>query len=681
MKERKRRFPIFDCSVLVVGLGVSGKSTLRYLREIANERRLEVYVADQAETEQTRKFLDELAFPHLHTHFSPDAVEALVETRKYTKFDLCIISPGIPCWEDLYCQAYAYSKELISEVEFAWRESDVTSRWVAITGTNGKTTTTSLCAAMLQNAGYKAAAVGNIGDACIEAVGKHETDIYVAEVSSYQLASSLKFAPNVVVMLNITPDHIHWHETYDKYKEAKFHLLRNIARYRDTTVIFDVTNDVERAQAWAQLVKYTRMALENRGAFQADGAGAQTGADGAGAGTQECGSASNGANALASSGIQESDTAFNWDCNECGDLEDPQVIEPPEYNALPHFVWVGSKAGLRESAQTAYKLEKIALIKASDPARTLLQDVKEHAHDAFDPCLERVNVRDLLAFPLPDVDNDLAMPQLSCAFVNEHNELCETQAFTYQQALHAGFSACDEASICDDDASATAPTASDVAADASTTSATTTAPVPSDTSVVRFGSVDDLHIKGEHNVNNALCATAAAFAITHSADTFPSSYAAFLPLEHRIEPCGTVADVAFYNDSKGTNVDSTLKAITSFPHKNLIVLLGGEDKGTTIEPLVACAHQYARMVILYGEARRRFDEAFSAKESEAPENFQMFGASHMRDAFNLACLLAHKGDVILLSPACASFDEFKSFEHRGTVFKQLVTQRRSELGE
>lgn len=642
MEECTRRFPVSNCSVLVVGLGVSGKSTLRYLRECARERHLEVYVADQAETEQTRHFLDELAFPDLQRCFAPDAVEVLAENRHYTKFDVCIISPGIPCWDDLYCQAYAYSHELISEVEFAWRESATSSRWIAITGTNGKTTTTSLCACMLQDAGYKAAAVGNIGDTCIEAVRQNKTDVYVAEVSSYQLASSLSFAPNVVVMLNITPDHIHWHQSYEKYKEAKFNLLRNIARYRDTTVIFDITNDVERTQAWAQLVKYTRIAFSKHNDAQHNDAQHNN--------TQYSDDGTPHSNAISLSKVCADSTLTpvvqgDWNCNDCGELEDAHAIEPPVYNASPHFVWIGSKAGLHSNAQSAYTLEKRALLKAADPAKTLLHDISESTHDVFDPCFEKMSEADLAALPFPKCTDDIDLPQLSCAYVNEHNELCETQPYTLRDALNAGTSSLDA------------------------------------TRALNFGSVDDLHIKGEHNINNALCAASAAFALTHNTSTFGNSFTRFMPLEHRIEPCGTVAGVAFYNDSKGTNVDSTLKAITSFPNKNLIVLLGGEDKGTCIDELVACAHRFAHTVIVYGAARCRFDEAFSKKENDAPEHFCVYGAAHMRDAFTLACALAHKGDVVLLSPACASFDEFKSFEQRGTIFKQLVKQKRSELGE
>ena len=126
-------------------------------------------------------------------------------------FDLCVASPGIPQFSTFYQAAAAVSAEVVSEVELAWRESAADSRWVAVTGTNGKTTVCALAAHVLAGAGLAAAAVGNIGEPCIGAVGAGRTRTYVAEVSSYQLASTSRFAPDAAVLLNVTPDHLAWH--------------------------------------------------------------------------------------------------------------------------------------------------------------------------------------------------------------------------------------------------------------------------------------------------------------------------------------------------------------------------------------------------------------------------------------------------------------------------------------
>ena len=150
---------------------------------------------------------------------------------------------------------------MVSEVEFAWRESSVDSRWVAITGTNGKTTTTSLTAHVLASAGIAAVACGNIGDACITAVAEGSADVYVAEVSSYQLASTCRFAPDVAVLLNITPDHVKWHRTLENYAQAKYKVLANLDRAGGVAVL-DAVNDVVREGQVKRLRALTR---EERG--------------------------------------------------------------------------------------------------------------------------------------------------------------------------------------------------------------------------------------------------------------------------------------------------------------------------------------------------------------------------------------------------------------------------------
>jgi len=154
----------------------------------------------------------------------------------------------------------------------------------------------------------------------------------------------------------------------------------------------------------------------------------------------------------------------------------------------------------------------------------------------------------------------------------------------------------------------------------------------------------------------------------------------FAPLEHRIEPCGTVRGAACYNDSKATNVDATLKALAAFPHTRPVVLLGGDDKGTDLEDLVAAAHRHTRVCVCFGDAADRFMAAFEGAAASAPADFKLLRANHLEDALDVALDQAASGDVVLLSPACASFDEFHSFEERGEVFKQLVSARAAALG-
>jgi UDP-N-acetylmuramoylalanine--D-glutamate ligase len=187
--------------------------------------------------------------------------------------------------------------------------------------------------------------------------------------------------------------------------------------------------------------------------------------------------------------------------------------------------------------------------------------------------------------------------------------------------------------------------------------------------VVRLVPAGDLQIPGEHNAGNALAAAAATLALGADAECVRAGLRSFQPLAHRIEPCGQVAGVACYNDSKATNVDATLKALAAFGERRPIVLLGGDDKGTDLEPLVQAAVRHCTAVVCYGEAGPRFHAAFEGS------GMPVASAAHMEDALDVALGMARDGDIVLLSPACASFDEFSGFEQRGDVFKQLVAQR------
>jgi len=177
-----------------------------------------------------------------------------------------------------------------------------------------------------------------------------------------------------------------------------------------------------------------------------------------------------------------------------------------------------------------------------------------------------------------------------------------------------------------------------------------------------------LHIKGEHNASNALAAASAALAAGIAPEVVRRGLRSFKPLEHRLEPCGDIAGISFFNDSKATNVDATCKALSAFPKESAIFLLGGHDKGTELDELVEAA-SVCHAIVCFGAAGQRFFEALSSLD--IPVEL----ADHMEDALDRAIALAQPGMSIVLSPACASFDEFDSFEHRGRVFKQLVDFR------
>lgn len=178
--------------------------------------------------------------------------------------------------------------------------------------------------------------------------------------------------------------------------------------------------------------------------------------------------------------------------------------------------------------------------------------------------------------------------------------------------------------------------------------------------------IADLRIRGGHNVSNALAAAAAVAAVGVGDEEMALGLRTFEPIEHRLEPVDVVAGVEYFNDSKATNPDAALKAVEAFEGVGLILLLGGRNKGSDFCALAAEAAAKCRAVVAFGEARDEIAAAFDGLEC-SPEV-----ALGLPDAVLVASRLAHAGDAVVLSPACASFDEFTSYEHRGRVFKELV---------
>ncbi len=478
--SEKKHAPESLGRVLVLGLGKSGTIAARYCLDLLGTRVESVTVYGGVGNERSLALGEELRKAGAETVFDSEDVRG--------SYDVCIASPGISQFGDFYLSAARASKEVISEVEFAWRESRKDSKWIAITGTNGKTTTTALCAHILQACGLKAAAVGNIGDTCLAAVAADTIDVYVAEVSSYQLASTTLFAPDAAVLLNITPDHVKWHHGYENYIDAKMMILANLARVHGVAVM-DACNDVVRSK-----VRELR-------------------------------------------GIPTEERGFS-------------------------YVPIGAEPGISCDMRARCGSENAAFLREDDN-------------------------------------------MLVVALNGQVHELCTR---------------------------------------------------------------DELLIPGEHNIGNALAAAAGALAIGAPESGVRSGLTSFSSLEHRIEACGVVSNVEYYNDSKATNVDATLKALEAFRPRKPIVLLGGRDKGTDLAELVSVARDNCKAVVCYGEGGPRFEEAFQGC------GLPMFSACGMKDAFQVAVDYSEPGDIVLLSPACASFDEFSCFEERGEVFKKLVKE-------
>lgn len=175
-------------------------------------------------------------------------------------------------------------------------------------------------------------------------------------------------------------------------------------------------------------------------------------------------------------------------------------------------------------------------------------------------------------------------------------------------------------------------------------------------------------LPGSHNIENLMGAVLAALAAGIDQETIQACISGFRGLPHRIEPVGDIRGVGFYDDSKATNVDAASRAIRSFD-RPVILIAGGRHKGGEYRPMVDASMGRVKRAILMGESRQLMADAF---EGVAPYVF----AEDMREAVSISFNLAEKGDVVLLAPACSSFDMFTDYAHRGNVFKMEVERLR-----
>jgi UDP-N-acetylmuramoylalanine--D-glutamate ligase len=181
--------------------------------------------------------------------------------------------------------------------------------------------------------------------------------------------------------------------------------------------------------------------------------------------------------------------------------------------------------------------------------------------------------------------------------------------------------------------------------------------------------VAEIPLAGAHNLENVLAAVMATRLAEVDAATIGKAVRSFEGVEHRLESVAEIKGVRYYNDSKATNVDATLKALDAFPGR-ILVILGGKDKGSDYTLLQQPLREKAILALLIGAATEKIESQISG--SVAIER-----AGTIERAVEIASQAAQPGDVVLLAPACASFDQFENYEHRGRVFKELVRGLRS----
>jgi UDP-N-acetylmuramoylalanine--D-glutamate ligase len=438
--------------VLVVGLGRSGVASAFFLQEHGAK----VIVSDSKSEAQLQSEVPALLDRGISIETGQHG------QRTFRDQDLIVVSPGVPSDQPQLQHARTLGIPVIGEVELAFRF--LQGKVLAITGSNGKTTTTTLVGEILAKSGKKTLVGGNIGTPVISLAGQSTPDSLVAlEISSFQLESIEQFRPWIAAILNITPDHLDRHHTFQAYVDAKARIFEN---------------------------------------------------------------------------------------QHAGDF---------------------------------------AILNADDPTCVALKDKIKAS---------------LLWF--------------------SRKQPVETGAFLRDEQIIFRQNGQEQAVL----------------------------------------SRHAIQLKGEHNLENVLAAVAMTMVAGCTPQQVQQAVKEFRAVEHRLELVATINGVTFYNDSKATNVDATVKALESFPG-NIHIILGGKDKGSDYTVLNPLLRERVKRVYLIGAASDKI-------ASHIKNATELVRSGTLERAVRQAFDAAKSGDVVLLAPACASFDQFNSYEHRGRVFKELV---------
>jgi UDP-N-acetylmuramoylalanine--D-glutamate ligase len=442
--------------ILVIGLARSGLAALAVLQKrgavlTAYDRKDRQQIAAEINT------LEKLGIT-VYAGVNPPLADL--------KLDMIVVSPGVPLEITPIQEAYTMGIPVIGELELAYRIKSSGVEMYAVTGTNGKTTTTAILHDMLHKDGRNSAAGGNIGVALCNLVDAMEAGVIAVEVSSFQLETTMTFKPHICGILNITPDHLDRHKTMDEYIRIKSKIFSQ-----------------------------------------------QTGND---------------------------YLVLNYEDDRVRELRD---------GARSQVVYFSTDRILSEGV-----------------------------------------------------------------FVNQDSIYISREGKTE-----------------------------------------------------RVASLDDILLRGRHNLENILCAVAMAHMAGVNGEVIRASLCTFKGVRHRLEEVAQHQGVLYINDSKGTNPDSTIKALESFDQP-IVLIAGGRAKGGSYAEVARLMAAKVKELVLVGEAKDLIRAAvldYGFRNIHEADDFP--------SAVCMASQLAQPGDVVLLSPACASWDMFPSYEHRGDLFCELVT--------
>ena len=444
--------------VLVIGAAVTGIPVAKELYRWGNK----VIINDIKSKKDLDDFLKELSGMDIDVITDCHPIELARDC------DYIVVSPGVPTDMPLIAEARELGKEVISEIELAYRNTNTPI--VAITGTNGKTTTTALLGEIVKESKRNTFVSGNIGNPMIVDIKKaRPEDLFVLELSSYQLETIVNFKPNISAILNITPDHLNRHKTMESYIASKSKIFQNQTK-EDYTILNkdDLIVSGLSSKPKSKVLLFSRKKVLSEGAFIENG-----------------------------------------------------------------FI----KVAIKEKKYTI-------------------------AH------------------------------------------------------------------------------------------------------------IDNMNILGKHNLENVLAAVLIACCLNIETEIIKKAIKKFKGIEHRIEFVRESDGVAYYNDSKGTNPDSSIKALEAIK-RPIVLIAGGKDEDTDFNGFVASFHGKVKAVILIGETAEKIEKA--AKLSGFRNIHKEKG---LKEAIYKAKEISSNGDAVLLSPGCASWDMFANYEERGTIFKNIVRNMR-----
>ncbi len=443
--------------ILIVGVARSGLAAAHAL----SKRGANISAYDAKPMEDLQTEIEQLNYLNI------PVFAGVLPPLSHTDWDLIVVSPGVSLEAEILQKSNSLGIPVIGELELAFQLKAKQVEVYAITGTNGKTTTTALLHHILQMDGRVAAVGGNIGTALCSLVDQMENGELVVEVSSFQLETIKSFRPHIAGILNITPDHLDRHKTLEGYTEIKSRVFKN----QDGTDYLVLNYEDDRVRSFneaaaSQVVFFSTDRVLDQGVFIENGS-----------------------------------------------------------------IWV--------------------------------------------------------------VDNG---------------------------------------------------------------------------NRIQVASLSDICLRGKHNLENILCAVAMAWNAGIREGVINQSLSSFKGVRHRLEQVAEHNGVLYINDSKGTNPDSTIKALESF-NEPIILIAGGRAKGGDYSTVARLMAAKIKALVLLGEAKGMI------KAAVMDQGFKnIYEVDDLVDAVNKASELATAGDVVLLSPACASWDQFPSYEHRGDLFCRQVNK-------